>query len=60
MRVKATLTIDVWVDDAESVNVVERQLHYAVEHLIDVGMLTGDGEAILDTCKCNVVGEEVK
>lgn len=30
-----------------------------LEHLVDVGMLSGNGEAILDTWRCNVVGEEV-
>lgn len=58
MRVHATLTIKVVIDEAEGVHNVENQLKYCAAHLASNGMLSGDGEAIVDTWEYNVVAKE--
>jgi len=49
MRVAATLTIKVTYDDAESLDEIREQLRQAAEHLASVGLLSGDGAAIVAT-----------
>ncbi len=61
MRVKAVMTVTVWIDDAKSEDEISNQLEWCGSHLASEGFFVGhDPSATVDTWKCKVETEEVK
>jgi len=60
MRVHATLTLKVVVDDADSEALVGEQLMWAVNHLANQGDLTGSSGGVVDTWDATVITKEEK